>query len=201
MVIIQRYSTTPSIHKAILTPSYKKLTASTTFQLLAIRAFVSNSFIMCKPDSLPSSLQGLPVKSLVPPGVCQFGENSIAVPVIAKFPVSDTTSLIRFGVPDSNKPLGLSTCACLLAIAEVDGETVVRPYTPISTNECIGYFDLLVKNYGTTAKMSRFLCDIVQPDETLVAFKHIPFNVKTQAPFPYKEIGMIVGGTGKLIFQ
>merc|ERR1712174_79432 len=26
--------------------------------------------------------------------------------------------------------------------------------------------------------------------------KHIPFNVKVQAPFPFKKIGMIVGGTG-----
>jgi cytochrome-b5 reductase len=198
MIIFHRLFTSLSIRKATVTFGSIKLSASTTFQLLAIRAFISTSFIMCRPDSLPSSLQGLPVKSLVPPGECQFGDNAIAVPVIEKFPVSDTTSLIRFGVPDINKPLGLSTCSCLLAIAEVDGETVVRPYTPISTNACIGYFDLLVKNYGPTGKMSSFLCDVVQPDETLVAFKHISFNVKTQAPFPYKEIGMIVGGTGKL---
>merc|ERR1712232_860477 len=29
-----------------------------------------------------------------------------------------------------------------------------------------------------------------------MGFKHIDFNVKIQAPFPHKKIGMIVGGTG-----
>jgi len=29
-----------------------------------------------------------------------------------------------------------------------------------------------------------------------IEFKHIPFNVKIQAPFSYSKIGMIVGGTG-----
>jgi cytochrome-b5 reductase len=169
-----------------------------TFQLWAVRAFVSTTCIMCKPDYLPSSLQGPPVKALVAPGECQFSDKAISVPVLAKYRVSDTTSLIRFGVPDTSKPLGLSTCACLLAIAEINGETVIRPYTPVSTNACIGYFDLLIKNYGTNGKMSRFLCDSVQPGESSVAFKHISFNVKKQAPFPYKQIGMIVGGTGKL---
>jgi len=73
------------------------------------------------------------------------------------------------------------------------GEDVVRPYTPISTNELIGSFDLLVKDYAQ-GKMSRYLNTMQIGDE--VEFKHIPFNVKVQAPFPYKKIGMIVGGTG-----
>ena len=56
-------------------------------------------------------------------------------------------------MPDATKPLGLSTCACVLAKADLtvaessgsEGEAVIRPYTPISTNAQIGSFDLLVK--------------------------------------------------------
>lgn len=62
-------------------------------------------------------------------------------------PVSSTSFVLRFGLPDTEKGLGLSTCACLLAGASVEeGEDmVIRPYTPISTNEDKGTFDLLVK--------------------------------------------------------
>ena len=156
---------------------------------------------MSEANKLESSLQGLPVKSLVPTGQCQFTDTPTAVPLLGKFTVSKTTSVLRFGVPKTDEPLNLSTCACLLAIAEINGETVVRPYTPISTNAAVGYFDLLVKNYGPTAKMSHYLCDILEPNQVLVSFKHIPFNVKIQAPFPFKTVGMIVGGTGTLNFE
>jgi cytochrome-b5 reductase len=111
-----------------------------------------------------------------------------------RFPVSSTSSVLRFALPDKTQALHLSTCACILANADIDGEGVTRPYTPISTNAMIGCFDLLVKNYGPTAKMSRHLHEI-KPGE-MINFKHISFNVKIQAPFPYNHICMIVGGTG-----
>jgi cytochrome-b5 reductase len=75
-------------------------------------------------------------------------------------------------------------------------ETVIRPYTPISTNAAKGYFDVLVKNYGPTSKMSRYLTEELQVGET-VHFSHSAKNVKIQAPFdPYHNIVMLVGGTG-----
>jgi cytochrome-b5 reductase len=75
-------------------------------------------------------------------------------------------------------------------------ETVIRPYTPISTNAAKGYFDLLVKNYGPTSKMSRYLTNELQVGDT-VHFSHSAKNVKIQAPFdPYQNIVMLVGGTG-----
>ena len=145
--------------------------------------------------SLPSSLTGSPKAALVPPGECQFTTEFVAVPLLERFPVSSTSSVLRFALPDTTKPLQLSTCACILASAEIDGETVVRPYTPISTNADIGYFDLLVKNYGDNAKMSRFMHEI-EPSSTTISFKHIDFNVKIQAPFAFDHIVMLVGGTG-----
>ena len=42
--------------------------------------------------------------------------------------------------------------------------------------------------------MSRHLCELDVGNT--IDFKHIPFNVKIQAPFQQKHIAMIVGGTG-----
>ena len=98
---------------------------------------------------LPSSLTSPPTMATVPPGECQFGDEFVFVKLLENIPVSPTSFVLRFALPDESKSLGLSTCACLLAGANIEseGETelVIRPYTPISTNADIGYFDLLVK--------------------------------------------------------
>jgi cytochrome-b5 reductase len=145
-------------------------------------------------STLPASMQGPPVKSRVEPGKCQFGEDPIEVPLIERTHVSSTSAVLRFGLPDSTKPLNLSTCACILATAMIDGESITRPYTPISTNAEAGHFDMLIKNYGKDAHMSRHMHEIQPGDK--IAFKHIKFNVKIQAPFPFRKIVMLVGGTG-----
>jgi len=91
---------------------------------------------------------------------------------------------------------GLSTCACLLArgpVPSADGEAVVRPYTPVSTNTMLGAFQVMVKVYPGGA-MSQQLASV--PIGTAVDWKHIPFNVKTQYPFGARNIVMLVGGTG-----
>jgi len=151
-----------------------------------------------KTNDLPSTLQGPPVSSLVPLGECQFGAEPTKVTLMQRFPVSETSAVLRFALPDATKPLNLSTCACILAQADIDGELVKRPYTPISTNQMIGSFDLLVKSYGPTAKMSRKLHEILPGDDS-ISFLHIPFNVKIQANDflqDHDHIGMLVGGTG-----
>ena len=147
---------------------------------------------------LPSSMTGPPVAALVPPGKCQLGTEWTAAPLLQRFPVSETSSVLRFGLPDPTKPLLLSTCACVLACANIDGEEVIRPYTPISTNaaDTAGYFDLLIKHYGPTAAMSHHMHEIQAGD--CVRFKHIAPNVKIQAPFDYDHICMLVGGTGTI---
>ena len=133
--------------------------------------------------------------SLVPPGQCQFKDEFTSVPLLERIPVSATSSILRFGLPDTSKPLNLSTCACILAKANIADEDVVRPYTPVSTNALNGCFDLLIKDYGESAKMSRHMCETLKVGDT-VDFKHIVFNVKIQAPFRPQKIVMLVGGTG-----
>jgi cytochrome-b5 reductase len=149
-----------------------------------------------------SSLQvgGPPTSRLVPPGECQFGEDFESVPLLNRTLVSHNSSVFRFGLPDASKPLNLSTCACILAksddilLEEGQKDAVIRPYTPISTNAQVGSFDLLVKNYGNQGTMSRHLHEINVGDS--IDFKHIPPNVKIQAPFSQKHVVMLAGGTG-----
>ncbi|KAG7369987.1 oxidoreductase FAD/NADP-binding domain containing protein [Nitzschia inconspicua] len=167
---------------------------------------------MSKASYDPPSLTGNPTLALVPPGSCQFTDEFKPVPLLERVRVSPTSSVLRFGLPDKSLPLNLSTCACILARAKLpydakkdsnktdkgkDGELedVIRPYTPISTNELKGCFDLLIKDYGEDGRMSRYMChDMNVGDE--IDFKHIEFNVKIQAPFKQKTICMLVGGTG-----
>lgn len=140
----------------------------------------------------PSSLSDPPTLALVKPGNCQFTNSFTQVSLLKRWKISPTSSVLRFNLPDESAPLNLSTCACILAKANLSNE-VIRPYTPISTNLQIGSFDLLIKDYGSG--MSNYLCSTLE-EGSKVEFKHIDFNVKIQAPFQYKTISMLVGGTG-----
>ena len=154
---------------------------------------------MSSTNMIPSSMSGPPVSALVPPGVCQFGNDWIDSPLLQRFPVSKSSAVLRFELPDKTKSLQLSTCSCILANAVIDKtDDITRPYTPISTNADTGYFDLLIKNYGPTAHMSRHMHEIQPGDK--IRFKHSDANVKIQAPFSeYDDICMLVGGTGMCV--
>eukprot|EP00615_Pteridomonas_danica_P004887 CAMPEP_0114351046 /NCGR_PEP_ID=MMETSP0101-20121206/16865_1 /TAXON_ID=38822 ORGANISM="Pteridomonas danica, Strain PT" /NCGR_SAMPLE_ID=MMETSP0101 /ASSEMBLY_ACC=CAM_ASM_000211 /LENGTH=237 /DNA_ID=CAMNT_0001490677 /DNA_START=282 /DNA_END=995 /DNA_ORIENTATION=+ len=109
-------------------------------------------------------------------------------------PVGKSSQIFTFELPDKTKPLGLSTCACILAKGgKDDGQPVIRPYTPISTNDLIGKMELLVKIYPG-GKLSQHMMSL--PIGESIDFKHIDFNVKIQYPFNKKKIGIICGGTG-----
>jgi cytochrome-b5 reductase len=177
-----------SVHRAAPTMLLARLCSAGTFEK-------GTSSTTSASTPLPSSLQGPPVSALVPPGKCQFNSERQSAVLLERIQVSPTSSVLRFALPDKDRPLDLSTCACILAHANVDGDDVTRPYTPISTSRQVGSFDLLVKNYGETAKMSRKLHEI-QPGDDSIHFTHIDVNVKLQAPFRHDFIGMLVGGTG-----
>jgi cytochrome-b5 reductase len=160
---------------------------------------------------LPSTMTGPPICKLVPPGICQIGPEPVALPLLHRWPVSPTSSVLRFGLPDTTLPLNLSTTACIVAVAKVptaendngqeadddddEEEEIARKYSPISTNADVGYVDLLVKNYGAPGKMSRWMHEII-PGKDSLDFVHTPQNNKLQAPFVGNAILMIAGGTG-----
>lgn len=142
-----------------------------------------------------SGLVGSPTAALVPPGKCAFTEDWSGAKLSERTQITHDTILLTFDLPDSSKPLGLSTCACILAKFHEEGaaEPIVRPYTPVSTNAMIGKFQLVVKVYAG-GKMSGYLKDLAIGSD--VDFKHIEKNVKVQYPFSNKSLTMLVGGTG-----
>lgn len=77
-------------------------------------------------------------------------------------------------------------------MATIDGKDVSRSYTPISSDDDLGYFDLLIKTYPQ-GNISRVVDDLKIGDTMSVrgpkgSFKYVPNMVR--------EFGMIAGGTG-----
>jgi cytochrome-b5 reductase len=142
-----------------------------------------------------ASLVGAPTAACVPPGQCVFPEDWVPAKLVERQQVNHDTMLVTYGLADEAKALGLSTCACILAMFKEEGapDPIVRPYTPVSTNAMIGKFQLCVKVYPG-GKMGTYMANMAIGSE--LNFKHIPFNVKIQYPFNKENITMLVGGTG-----
>merc|ERR1712100_707588 len=71
---------------------------------------------------------------------------------------------------------------------------VAKPYNPISSNDVMGYFDLLVKSYPEGVA-SKWAGNLKVGD--LVGFKQTKAQIKKfQYPFGKKTITMLAGGTG-----
>lgn len=106
-------------------------------------------------------------------------------------PDTHDTKTFRFALPD-NATLDLLPGDHLFVHATIDGKAVKRPYTPSSTPDITGYFDLTVKRYEAGA-MSRYLHD-----------RQIGDTVLMSGPNPgghwidgmAKKVGFIAGGSG-----
>ena len=72
--------------------------------------------------------------------------------------VSHNTCLLRFEIPHG-KTLGLTIGRHISVRGEVDGNKVIRAYTPTSRTDQQGYFDLLVKRYEL-GKLSPYLTSL-----------------------------------------
>ncbi|OQV18334.1 NADH-cytochrome b5 reductase 2 [Hypsibius exemplaris] len=151
------------------------------------------------------------LKALVDP------EAKIALPLIEKKIVSHDTRIFRFGLPTAEHCLGLPIGQHIFLTAKIDGKTVIRPYTPISSDDDLGYTDLLVKvyfanthpKYPEGGKMSQHLeklelgqtIDVRGPNGLLeyqgkgkMAIKAAKKSISKVSSV--KRVGMIAGGTG-----
>jgi len=131
---------------------------------------------------------------MVSPGKCLL-TTWTPVALESRQQITHDVIMLTFKLSDQSKPLGLSTCACILARFHEEGaaDPVVRPYTPVSTNAMIGKFQLVVKIYPG-GKMSQHMKDM--PVGDTLEFNHIEKNVKMQYPFGKPNLTMLVGGTG-----
>lgn len=102
----------------------------------------------------------------------------------------------RFSLHSPTQILGLPIGQHMSVAADllVDGSTkqIMRSYTPISSDENLGYFDLLIKSYPT-GNISRHMGTLSIGDSMKVKG---PKGAMVYSPGLVKRFGMIAGGTG-----
>uniref|UniRef100_A0A5F8GDJ3 cytochrome-b5 reductase n=1 Tax=Monodelphis domestica TaxID=13616 RepID=A0A5F8GDJ3_MONDO len=70
-----------------------------------------------------------------------------SLPLIEKQEISHDTKMFRFGLPTSDHILGLPIGQHVYLSAKVNGNLVIRAYTPVSSDEVKGHVDLVIKVY------------------------------------------------------
>lgn len=107
--------------------------------------------------------------------------------------VQNPVTRFRFSTGDANRSLGLPAGLHIKLEAQVDGNNIVRSYTPTSTVDTKGHFDVVVKIYEKGA-MSQHL-DGMKVNDTINI--RGPFGLHEYKPTPkVKSLGFIAGGTG-----
>ncbi|KAK9428187.1 hypothetical protein V1505DRAFT_377783 [Lipomyces doorenjongii] len=106
--------------------------------------------------------------------------------------VSHNTALYRFALPSSNDILGLPIGQHVSIAATIDGKEIVRSYTPTSSDDDRGYFDLLIKSYRA-GNISKHVAGL-QVGQTIRV--RGPKGNMVYRPGLVRSFGMIAGGTG-----
>ncbi|KAJ8388590.1 hypothetical protein AAFF_G00131550 [Aldrovandia affinis] len=140
-----------------------------------------------------------------------------ALRLLIKEIVSHDTRKFKFALPSADHVLGLPIGQHIYLSARVDGNLVVRPYTPVSSDDDKGFVELVVKIYYRNVnpkfpeggKMSQYLeslrigdtIDFRGPSGLLVyqgkgKFAIKPDKKSAPAITTAKHVGMIAGGTG-----
>lgn len=130
--------------------------------------------------------------------------------------VSHDTRRFRFELQSPEHILGLPVGNHMYLSAKIDGSLVIRPYTPVTSDDEVGYFELVIKvyfknvhpKYPDGGKMSQYLdsleigdtVDIRGPSGKLTYVGRGKFAIKENAKEPKfrtaKNVGLIAGGTG-----
>lgn len=137
--------------------------------------------------------------------------------LVDKEVISHDTRRFRFALPSPEHILGLPIGQHIYLSARIDGNLVVRPYTPVSSDDDHGFVDLVVKIYfkgihpkfPEGGKMSQYLeelrvgetIDFRGPSGLLTysgkgTFQIRPDKKSLPVTKTVKQLGMIAGGTG-----
>lgn len=115
-------------------------------------------------------------------------------PILNVQSVSHDSKIITCALPSEQHVMGMSVSSLVMVNGEkdADGKATARPYTPISTDQDKGYFQLLVKGYPT-GLVSKYLCSLQAGDsvELKGPFPKLPYKANMKS-----HIGMIAGGSG-----
>ncbi|OCH96478.1 NADH-cytochrome b5 reductase [Obba rivulosa] len=113
-------------------------------------------------------------------------------PLTEKIVVSPNTAIYRFALPHPDDILGLPIGQHIQIQAEINGKDIMRSYTPTSSDDDRGHFDLLIKAYEK-GNISRYISLLKIGDKIRVKGPKGQFKY---APSLSRELGMIAGGTG-----
>ncbi|EST06578.1 Oxidoreductase FAD/NAD(P)-binding [Kalmanozyma brasiliensis GHG001] len=112
--------------------------------------------------------------------------------LMEKEKLSENTALYRFKLSRANNILGLPIGQHISVKATIDGKDVQRSYTPTSSDDDHGFFDLVVKSYEK-GNVSKYIGAMKIGD--LLSVKG-PKGQMRYGPGLCRHIGMIAGGTG-----
>lgn len=82
-----------------------------------------------------------------PPKLLQDAEQKYDVKLIEREEVSHDTRRFRFELPSKDHVLGLPIGQHVYLSATINDQLVIRPYTPVSSDDDKGFFELVVKVY------------------------------------------------------
>lgn len=138
-------------------------------------------------------------------------KKKIKFPLIEKIELSQNVRLFRFGLQTPQTKLGLPVGQHMFLYADIEGEPCMRAYTPTSSDDDLGHFDLVVKVYRANehpkfpegGKMSQFL-DRMEIGDTIDVkgpVGHFTYSgcgsfVKNRKVGNATQLSMIAGGTG-----
>jgi len=146
----------------------------------------------------------LPVAIVVCLGLCGYSYYDLSerkvlkpkefqqFPLVEKKPISPNTAVYKFQLPTNGSILGLPIGQHISIRANIGGQNVLRSYTPISSDDDKGTFDMLIKSYpqGNISK----LVGEMRIGESL-EFQG-PKGAMVYTPNMKQHIGMIAGGSG-----
>ncbi|XP_012999647.1 NADH-cytochrome b5 reductase 2 [Cavia porcellus] len=147
----------------------------------------------------------------------QDPDSKYPLPLIEKEQINHNTRRFRFGLPSLDHVLGLPVGNYVHLLARINGDLVIRAYTPVSSDDDRGFVDLIIKiyfknvhpKYPEGGKMTQYLENMKIGDTIL--FRGPTGQLFYQGPGrlaikPYKmsqpekklvrHLGMIAGGTG-----
>lgn len=113
-------------------------------------------------------------------------------PLVEKHVVSPNTALYRFALPNKDDVLGLPIGQHISIQAEINGKNIMRSYTPTSSDDDLGHFDLLIKAYEK-GNISRYISLLKIGDKIRVRGPKGQFKYHASLS---RHLGMIAGGTG-----
>ncbi|XP_068638175.1 nitrate reductase [NADH] 2-like [Aristolochia californica] len=134
----------------------------------------------------------------------------IPIKIVSKTKISHDVRLFRFALPSVDQVLGLPVGKHIFLCANIDDKLCMRAYTPTSTVDEVGYFDLLIKVYfkappkfpnGGTMSQHLESLSVGSVLEIKGPLGHIEytgsgnFTVKGKHKFA-RRLAMIAGGTG-----